>query len=441
MLHCGAAKASINPELPIHLLGYRGDLVATGIHDDLHVAALYLERGGERVALLTYDTISLDAAFVDDVQRRCSEATGLPPRAILTTVSHSHSTPGVRFNVKRAAESQPLFSAAYRERVLARSAEALAAAVKSAEPAAVSYNSGRIRENLNRRVFFPSGQYFYQPKQKNLSGLSDGAVDDELGVLFFKRLKGEGYVATLVNYTAHPLTVGDTSTLASADYPGVLKREIEASLGGVALFVQGACGDNHPLGAEAGFSRSEQMGLALAQKALYHRWDSVALDDPPLGCEYRELVLPEMSETEFRALPQNFSFTWRPPREDLRVNGGLRAHVSLWALGPILFVGVPGEVTAEWGLRLKWSSPFAKTFVMFLATDHIGYIPHRNAYEWGGYEVLTSPLGAEAGEVLAAEALKAANELKRKMSAGGRKLHLPGAETGSAPANQPGAVK
>ena len=445
MLRCGAAKANIDPDLPSHLYGYRDTLVSHKIHDSLHVAVIYLESGGERMALLTYDAIFFRASLIEKIQQACAQATGLPPRAILTTVSHCHSTP-------YAAGAEPWPTAgpgdprtapalAYAERVIAQSVTALKAAIAAAEPAALSYNTTHIRENLNRRAFFPSGQYFYQPKQKNLLPLCDGIADDELGVLFFKATQGERYIATLVNYTAHPLTVGDTSTEVTADFPGVIKREIEANLGGVALFVNGACGDNHPLGAEAGLGRCERMGQALAEKALYHRWDSVALERTPLGSDYREIILPALTRAQFDALPQNFEAQYREPDAAVLKDGGIRTWFSLWAIGPLLFIGVPGEVTAELGLRLKWDSPFPKTFVMFMSTDWVGYIPHRNAYTWGGYEVLTARLAPTAGTVLCNQIIAAAEDLKVRLQQDGPPLHLPDAEAGAVPGNAPGAAK
>jgi hypothetical protein len=445
MLHCGAAKANINPELPIHLCGYRSDLLSRKVHDDLYVAAIYLKNGKERLALLTYDVISLNAAAILEIRTRCAEATGIPAAAILTTSSHSHSTPLAwktdGDDLLRTPKEWLGNMKKFVDRIVERSVKALKEAVATAEPAAVHYNTAHIRENLNRRAFFPSGQYFYQPKQKNLLPLCDGMADDELGVIFFKAAKAEKFIATLVNYTAHPLTVGDSSSEVTADYPGVLKREIETNLGGVALFVNGACGDNHPLGAEAGHGRCERMGMALAEKALYHRWDAVALSRTPIASEYREIVLPAMTRQQHENLPQNFSYKFRPPNKKVVADGGFKTHFSLWAVGPILFVGVPGELTAELGMWLKWESPFPKTFVMFLATDHLGYIPHRNAYTWGGYEVLVSPLAPNAGSILCTKILEAAEELKARMEKGGAPLHLPGATEGAVPKNAPGAAK
>lgn len=433
MLLCGAAKLNTNPDLPIHLVGYRPDLVATAIHDDLHVAALFLEDrpeggdAGQRVAVLTYDLATLDAEFVAELQNRCAAATGLPERSVLTTVSHSHSTPTVRPHRSTPGSASPRYQKGYRERVINRSVEALEEAVRSAVEVQVYYNYSRIRENLNRRVFFPSGEYYYQPKQKNLLAVADGPVDDEIGMVYFCQGPRHTHVATVINYTAHALTVGDTSTQVTADYPGVLKREVEANLGGTALFINGACGDNHPLGAEAGFGRCERMGQALAEKVLYHRWDSVKLEDPPVGSDYREIVLPLITEEEHTRVPANYGTgRRRQVRQELLADGGVRTYFSLWAVGPILFVGGPGELTAELGLRLKWESPFPKTYVMEIATDHIGYIPHRNAYEWGGYEACTSPFSPCAGAKLCNEILAAAAELKVRMEAGGRRVALPG---------------
>jgi neutral ceramidase len=437
MLLCGAAKAVISPDLPIHVMGYGPDNVATRVHDDLHVAVLFLEdRPGDRaaakrVAVLTYDLVTLDAAFVAEVQTRCAEATGLSPRSILTTASHAHSTPTVRPRRSRRGPQTPGFVQAYRERVIDRSVEALTQAVDEAVEVHFHYNYTRVRENLNRRVFFPDGQYFYQPRQKSLLPVADGPVDDELGMLYFCKGARRESVATLANYTAHPLTVGDTAIEVTADYPGVLKREVERNFGGTALFINGACGDNHPLGAEAGFGRCERMGQALAEKVLYHRWDSVEVQDPPVGTDCREVILPMMTDEEFARVPGNYQTRGRRPiREELIREGGIGTSFSLWAVGPVLFVGVPGEMCAELGLLLKWQSPFPKTYVMYLATDHIGYLPHRNAYEWGGYEAVGSPFGPDAGAKLCSEILAAAGELKARMEADGRRVALPGSGPG-----------
>ena len=114
MLTCGAAKRDINPDLPVNLAGYRSDLVATDVHDNLHVAALYLACEDERAALLTFDTIGLPAEFVSELQQACANAVGISPRSVLTTASHTHSGPRIGRRVdgsSLAIRTQPIGSA------------------------------------------------------------------------------------------------------------------------------------------------------------------------------------------------------------------------------------------------------------------------------------------------------------------------------------------
>ena len=187
--------------------------------------------------------------------------------------------------------------------------------------------------------------------------------------------------------------------------------------------------------------RCTKMGLALAEAALYHRWDAVPLDNPRIASDYREVLLPVMTKDDFDALPMNFATRHRDLPADRLKDGGLKTYVSLWSLGPLLFVGVPGETTAELGVRLKWESPFAKTYVMYLGTDSIGYIAHRNAYLWGGYEVLTSRVGPNGGTKLISEAIDAAEGMRSKLLADGADLTLPGQGTGAIPENDPGTAR
>ena len=77
---------------------------------------------------------------------------------------------------------------------------------------------------------------------------------------------------------------------------------------------------------------------------------------------------------------------------------------------------------------------------MYQATDSLGYIAHRNAYAWGGYEVLTSQLAPEGGAVLCSEILSAAESLKAQFEGKGIRIALPASGAGAIPKNDPGAA-
>jgi len=95
---------------------------------------------------------------------------------------------------------------------------------------------------------------------------------------------------------------------------------------------------------------------------------------------------------------------------------------------------VPGELYNELGVHIKRSSPYAKTFVLGLTNDWIGYLPARDAAEavldlpieeftdpvkhrrqYGA--TTTTEVGPQAGEMVVEELLRI---LKQMHPCGGR---------------------
>ena len=64
----------------------------------------------------------------------------------------------------------------------------------------------------------------------------------------------------------------------------------------------------------------------------------------------------------------------------------IRLHwKSSVSIDDVAFVGVPGEMTNELGLKIKWHSPYSRTFIAYCATDYSGYISTANQVAAGGY--------------------------------------------------------
>ncbi|MGH7248904.1 MAG: hypothetical protein ACREH9_12440, partial [Pseudomonadota bacterium] len=102
-------------------------------------------------------------------------------------------------------------------------------------------------------------------------------------------------------------------------------------------------------------------------------------------------------------------------RRDQRVDmarGEMAASMSVFALGDLAIVGIPGEAFVEFGLALRASPYFAHTIVACYCNDLIGYIPTREAYPLGGYEVETARVAQGSGEAIVAAALGAMRELR-----------------------------
>jgi hypothetical protein len=69
-------------------------------------------------------------------------------------------------------------------------------------------------------------------------------------------------------------------------------------------------------------------------------------------------------------------------------------------LGPVGLIGFPGEPFSEIGARVKAGSPFRWTLFSGYTNDYLGYVPTREAYDDGGYEVDTSPFLPDAADRL-----------------------------------------
>ena len=69
-------------------------------------------------------------------------------------------------------------------------------------------------------------------------------------------------------------------------------------------------------------------------------------------------------------------------------------------VGPVAFLGIPGEPFTGIGRGLKDGSPFAMTLPCCLTNGAEGYYPMKEAYDEGGYAARSSNLKAGIAELL-----------------------------------------
>ncbi len=404
----GVAREVINPEVGHNLCGYGPDYPNTGVHDDLSVTALYLCDGHRQAVLLNYDLIGLVQSTISQLQKAVARATGIAPRNVFTACTHVHSAPEV---VEKWADKDGLDRLKdYMKRLANWTVQAATSAKANAEQCQLRYNFAYAAENMNRRYNFPDRRFLYIPDNKQLLGQSQEYVDRELGIIAFRR-KGtlNRYKAIITNYTSHPLCVGNSSNLVTADFQGILRRQVEETFDGcLCLSTTGAAGDNHPLMPESGFATAEEMGSRLARQAIMRCYDAVPTDyDEQLRLAYPGITLKYKDQETRAMLPEKAARQQKLHSK----NKPYRTYVSLLGIGPILLAGWPGEPVAELGAMLKWRSPFLKSYVLFTATDCLGYFPTYNQFYWGGYEPDTTPFRRGTGEMIVERILTEAEHL------------------------------
>lgn len=408
----GAAKVDITPPLGMQLEGFEVRVEgATGIHDPLFARALVAQgRDGTTVALLVADLLQVDprlqALVADEVLAR----TGIPRARLQLAGTHTHSGP-------RLAEPSDA------ERAIGHGiAEAVTRAWEQRREAVAAVGIGEVTGiGANRR---PNG----------------GPVDDRVTVTRFDGLDGRP-IATHVNYGCHPTTLGPNNLLYTADYPGVLCRLVDEAVGGVTIFSTGPQGDVNPggyspEGSMVGivvpwrtFESAERYGHLLADCVLSVR---AGLDPRPSDrvwgdarvVDLRRKPLPEADVAREAAtvardaervvvaagLSPDATYHARVAAAYAELIAGQAAdperdepvHIrtSALALGPLLHVGVSGELFVALGQQIRRALGDSRTCVAALCDGTVGYIPTLEAFEIGGYEPNASVLHPGEGEQL-----------------------------------------
>ncbi len=394
----GVAKVNVTPSPGSRMYGYeaRKETTATGVHDPLYARALVASDGRAKVALVTLDLGYVDTVITREVREAVDQAIGL--RDVLLFGSHTHSGP--------LLSSDLLGSERMRVQDLAdKIAQAVVEADASRQPARLAAGWGRVEEGYNRRRVFPDGTVTM--RWENRGRRVTSPLDYAVGVLVFDSPNGDP-IATLVNFTCHPMVLGPDNLEFSADYPGAMMAMVDERVGGQTMFIQGAAGDINPFWhetpiAEGAFEQMEQMGEAVAREVVRIRSDITGYEEILWISLYQEL-LPvatrwDVDEPEVRELLRA-DYLAQYERERI-------AEVNTLLFGPTVAIATfPGEFFVEHGLRLKQQSLVRHTFFAGYSNGNLGYFPTIRAAAEGGYGADTSTIvELGAGERLITRAL------------------------------------
>ena len=127
----------------------------------------------------------------------------------------------------------------------------------------------------------------------------------------------------------------------------------------------------------------------------------------------REMV-GQMSAKEFGTVPMAGTVCIMETLDKRTRNIPLEVEVQVIALSDdVAILSLPGEIFVELGLAIKKQSPFKHTFIAELANGSMGYVPNREAYPQGNYEVVSARGAPGSGEKLVETALRLLNAAKQ----------------------------
>lgn len=206
---------------------------ATGVHDPLWARALVLEQGETKLAIVALDVVGLLYPEVVLIRERVAD---LGLTQVIIAATHTHG------GVDTLGLWGPNFSTDGKdprmmEHLRSRTEQAIRRAWAARRPARLTWGEGHPLSRFGMLI----------------NDLRDPIViDDAFRVMRAEDPDGQT-IATLINGSPHPETVGAGSSLITSDFPHYLRKGVEEGgfsiagkkakgVGGIALYVSGSVG-------------------------------------------------------------------------------------------------------------------------------------------------------------------------------------------------------
>jgi len=380
----GTAQVCITPPVGIELSGYVDrQQPSIGVHDDLYARGLYLEEGEEKLLWLHCDLIGFVREWVCRLRKRLAAGLRLEQQQIILSTTHTHSGPAT-LPLRHCGRMDE----AYLEELERRLLNAARVAAADPEPVTPRFGEGLCTLGRDRRA--PS---------------IHSHVDERVPVLAFLR-QDSSFLALVTNYAVHNVALSYENRLISADMAGVAAELARQQLPGkpIVLMTNGGCANIQPRqvspdpalmegqGRELGDAivRTAQAGQPCSAPGLVTAMEALEL---PLAVPSREAILREY-ESSWGRLSANSPWRgaireWRDETLALLERGApsrVVTDLQVLHIGPVSLVAMGAEVFSRMAEELRAvHGPY--TYVVGYANGDLGYLPFREIYDEGGYEV------------------------------------------------------
>ena len=392
MTKIGIASIDITPQHPVWLTGYGNrDHRSEGVYQSLTAGAISIVGNTDEVLILTADLIGYDLAYSAAAKSRIAESTGLLPRQVVLTATHTHCAP---FFYPMAMPGEP--EKAYAEFLLNQLVQVAVSAKNQQVEGMVGFSRGHSEFGVSRRLPDGEGGVLFAPNP-------DGPMDRDLDTLWFSNTSEE-LIGSLTIFGCHPTSRG--GYMLGGDYPGFLCRALSEQTQAPSFFATGCAGNIRPWfkGENNGFNTPSLEELEVASRRIADEVMQSRQDATPVSTEglcvtsdFHHLPYAELPDgatlrdrVENHANP--FIKHWASEMLKLSEAGGLpnscpqEIQVVQFNEGmQAIFLG--GEVLTEIGLHIKSALQPATTITVAYSNGLIAYVPSRETYDLGGYEV------------------------------------------------------
>lgn len=421
-LRVGAAAVELEADDEMVIAGGIAPGRATGQEGKLRAVAIVIEKAPlGKIAIVACDVLfvpgDMVGAALSEIEKRC----GIAPENVLINATHTHHAPSITEVHGYGVDET------FKKRVEQGIIDAVIAADANLDggESRLLFRLGEEKTiGANSRLRMKDGRIYWVGAMDDAVGPT-GPFDPQLPVLAF-RGPGDELRALLFNHSTH--TIGtQNGGVRSPGFYGLAAQELEAELGGVACFLEGASGSTHNITGVSTAQAVERLKaainevLAKAEERPVDRLKSIKRRFTFKVRTFNEAVEEEKVTSYCRKyIPGDAEYVagvFRAMREKLASQQGRERQTWLQAIAidDIAIVGLPAEYFTVLGVDIKKRSPFPNTVVAELANDWIGYLPDREGHELGGYQTwmgLHSYAEIGTGERVADEVVEMLKELR-----------------------------
>ncbi len=435
-LSVGFAKDVITPPLGMHIPGHGAvPRPSLGIADDLYLYALAFSDGENRAVLFNCDALGVTTKGGERIRKKVSECLGIPLEHIFIACTHCHTA---MFLGGSVSLDDPF--GAYHRQMDELFCSVAQRAFDDLLHSKILISRDELQDvGFIRRYRLKDGTLRTNPPYQHPDLLDfDGIQDPSLQLIRFEREGGKEVV--LINFSTHPDVVG--GQYYTPDWPGFTADLVRSALGNHAevVVINGFSGDsNHTyrfapkptcskmefayrmarkIGGEALkiYDDAKEvwggtvMGLetvAHVEKNPHEVWEEPIAEEIVACKAKKETELPE----HLRAYKMSLKKAARIV-SNKKQQGNFTVKVYALRVGPLVFVGFPGEPFCETGLNIKEKSPMEMTVCTCRTNGSEGYFPTRRAFDGAGYERDYTKFGPNCAEKLEEAALALLEKMK-----------------------------
>ncbi|MFL0400165.1 neutral/alkaline non-lysosomal ceramidase N-terminal domain-containing protein [Bacillus nitratireducens] len=390
MSKIGVCKVDITPPLGIDFIGYHRETGINNIEERIYGTIFVFEKDEMKTVFISIDNIGMLVEDTNIIRERVASRLHVPFERITVVYTHTHSGP-------ETVGDQPLLKS-YKTILLNNVVQGAITANNNMRLCEVGWGVTTGDIGVNRRERTPDG------KAKMGTNI-EGIVDKRIGVLAMRNAESKELVGIVVFCTAHPNVLKGDSDVLSADYPGMTREILEKIVNCPVIIVQGAAGN---VNAKYRGSREalKQMAYTLSGHVLtmlpivtYSPIINLRTISSTMQMKLKDI--PEIDE--IRSMAQLAEKQWGVNTDEWltivleKYKQGIRQlsvdlEVQLFQINDGMFSGIPMEPFSETALEVRESLQNELAFFGGYTNGYIGYLPTKEEYAYGGYEVELNPV-------------------------------------------------